>query len=52
MALDLGPEQNETLERYYPDRAVWLLEPDAVPPRLTPYHAQVGTPPAAGRAPK
>jgi len=37
MALDLGSEENEALERYYPDRAVWLLEPDALPPRLTAY---------------
>jgi hypothetical protein len=36
MALDLGPE-NPKLERYYPDRSVWLLEPDAKPVRLTPY---------------
>jgi hypothetical protein len=40
MALDLGPEDNEKLERYYPDRAVWLLEPDAIPAKLTPYRAE------------
>jgi len=40
MALDLGPDENEKLERYYPDRAVWLLEPDALPPSLTHYQAQ------------
>jgi hypothetical protein len=45
MALDLGPEDNEKLERYYPDRAVWLLEPDAIPARLTPYGAQTETVP-------
>ena len=39
-ARDLGPEENEKLRRYYPDRTVWLLEPDARPPRLTPYPAQ------------
>lgn len=44
MALDLGPEQNQTLEHYYPDRTAWLLEPDALPPRLTPYHAPVAAP--------
>jgi len=44
MALDLGPEENQILERYYPGRTVWLLEPDAIPPRLTPYHAQEETP--------
>jgi hypothetical protein len=36
MALDLGPE-NEKLRNYYPDRTVWLLEPDARPVRLGPY---------------
>ena len=41
-ARDLGVQENETLRRYYPDRAVWLLEPDARPPGLTAY-----LPPAA-----
>jgi len=36
-ARDLGAAENETLRRYYPDRTVWLLEPDARPPRLTRY---------------
>jgi hypothetical protein len=36
-ARDLGPAENEKLLRYYPDRKVWLLEPDARPPRLTDY---------------
>ncbi len=36
-ARDLGPAENEKLRRYYPDRKVWLLEPDARPPRLTDY---------------
>jgi len=34
-AIDLGPSEDETLQRYYPDRHAWLLEPDAHPPRLT-----------------
>lgn len=34
-ARDLGPEENAKLRAYYPDRAVWLLEPDARPPRLS-----------------
>ena len=36
-ARDLGPEENEQLRAYYPNRAVWLLEPDVFPPRLSPY---------------
>jgi len=36
-ARDLGPEENEKLRQYYPDRQAWLLEPDARPPRLSPY---------------
>lgn len=36
-ALDLGPEEDGKLRDYYPDRAVWLAEPDAHPPRLRPY---------------
>jgi hypothetical protein len=36
-ALDLGPAQDAQLRQYYPDRTAWLLEPDARPPRLTPY---------------
>jgi hypothetical protein len=33
-AIDLGTEDDSVLRRYYPDRQVWLLEPDARPPRL------------------
>ncbi len=36
-ALDLGPEENRELANYYPDRKVWLAEPDMRPPRLRPY---------------
>jgi hypothetical protein len=39
-ARDLGAAEDEKLRRYYPDRNAWLLEPDARPPRLTPYPAQ------------
>jgi hypothetical protein len=34
-AIDSGNEDNAALRRYYPDRHVWLLEPDAHPARLT-----------------
>ena len=36
-ARDLGAAEDEKLRRYYADRTVWLLEPDARPPKLTPY---------------
>jgi hypothetical protein len=36
-ARDLGAMENEKLLSYYPDRKAWLLEPDARPPRLSPY---------------
>ncbi len=36
-ARDLGAEQNQDLLKYYPDRTVWLLEPDEQPPSLEPY---------------
>jgi len=39
-ARDLGAAEDEMLRRYYPDRTVWLLEPDARPPRLTAYGGQ------------
>jgi hypothetical protein len=36
-ALELTPAENEKLRRYYPDRMVWLLEPDAEPPHFVRY---------------
>ena len=36
-ARDLGAEENQKLQRYYPDRTAWLLEPNAKPPRLRLY---------------
>jgi hypothetical protein len=41
-ALELSPADNAELERYYHDRKVWLLQPDAEPPRLTPYPVRSG----------
>ena len=37
---DLGDTENETLLDYYPARAAWMLEPDALPARLEPYNPQ------------
>jgi hypothetical protein len=51
-ALDLGPAENAKLLLYYPDRTAWLLEPDAQPPRLTRYQAEVTTtPPPKNQSP-
>jgi hypothetical protein len=36
-ARDLGVAENEKLRAYFSDRAAWLLEPDARPPKLSPY---------------
>jgi hypothetical protein len=47
-ARDLGAAEDEKLRRYYPDRAAWLLEPDAAPPKLTPYRLE---PPLAPPSP-
>jgi hypothetical protein len=51
-ARDLGAGENETLRRYYPDRTTWLLEPDAKPPKLSPYQAPEATAPAQPAEPK
>jgi hypothetical protein len=34
-ALDRGDEEDAKLMKYYPDRRVWVVEPDATPPKLT-----------------
>jgi hypothetical protein len=47
-ARDMGPANRELL-RYYPQRRVWLLEPDLTPPRLTPYE---GDPPGGAEVAK
>jgi len=43
-ARDLGAAENQKLQRYYPDRTVWLLEPDARTPALSPYRAEPPAP--------
>jgi hypothetical protein len=47
-ARDLGSSEDPKLLRYYPARTAWLLEPDAMPPKLSPYHVEEEQPkPAA-----
>ena len=41
-AHDLGSGENLALRKYYPDRTIWLLEPDVMPPKLTPYPPEKG----------
>ena len=36
-ARDMGPKQNSELSSYFQDRKVWLVEPDRIPPALSPY---------------
>jgi hypothetical protein len=36
-ARDMGDTENADLLRYFPQRHVWLAEPDLAPPRLSPY---------------
>jgi hypothetical protein len=39
-ARDLGSSEDQKLLRYYPHRTAWLLEPDATPPKLSPYRVE------------
>jgi hypothetical protein len=41
-ARDLGQAENAKLRAYYRGRSVWLLEPDASPPKLSPYESGSG----------
>jgi hypothetical protein len=43
-ARDLGSSEDQKLLHYYPDRTAWLLEPDALPPTLSPYQAEAEPP--------
>jgi hypothetical protein len=38
-AREMDAASNRELLRYYSDRKAWLVEPDAAPPRVTPYPA-------------
>jgi len=40
-ARDMGDPQNAELIRYFPQRRVWLAEPDLAPPRVSPYAVPV-----------
>jgi hypothetical protein len=42
-ARDMGNSGNEELLRHFRDRQVWLLQPDASPPKLTTYSEPVKT---------
>jgi hypothetical protein len=44
-AWDMGMRANQELLNYYPDRHVWLLEPDdGKPAELSPYPTHLGDP--------
>lgn len=43
-ARDLGSSEDQKLLRYYPDRTAWLLEPDAMPPKLSQYQPELEQP--------
>jgi hypothetical protein len=46
-ARDLGSSEEQQLLHYYPDRTAWLLEPDAMPPKLSPYRVEEPPKPVA-----
>ncbi len=50
-ARDLGPQEDEQLRHYYADRTAWLLEPDALPPKLSNYVSQPAKEPEKPSAP-
>ena len=45
-ARDLGSSEDQKLLHYYPDRNAWLLEPDAMPPKLNRYQPELEQPKA------
>ena len=38
-AREMDAANNQELMHYYPDRKVWLVQPDALPPAISPYQA-------------
>jgi hypothetical protein len=43
-ANDMGPEKNQELIDYFKDRKVWLVEPDAIPTRVSVYSGRESDP--------
>jgi len=43
-ARDLGASEDQKLIDYFPSRTAWLLEPDAIPPKLTRYRRDTEQP--------
>jgi hypothetical protein len=41
-AADMDAAENQKLVKYYPDRQVWLVQPDAEPAKVTPYTGAAG----------
>ena len=39
-ARDMGEPKNSELIEYFKNRKVWMVEPDIIPPRLTPYESR------------
>jgi hypothetical protein len=50
-ARDLGASEDQKLLDYYPSRSAWLLEPDAMPPKLTRYQTETEQPKPAPPVP-
>jgi hypothetical protein len=46
---DMGAEKNRELLEYFKDRKVWLVEPDSIPPKVSPYSTSGSEASASGR---
>jgi hypothetical protein len=42
-AREMSPAENNELIEHYPDRKVWLVQPDEHPPEVSPYRLPLGT---------